>query len=158
PGPRDPCSRVGRVVGSTAALPCMPNRRRSMALFWAGLLATAATRAPASELSERLVARGQLAYDAGRYEEAHARFAEAADADPHHAVANYDLGLSLLALERWDEAARAFERALALRPDLKDARRALETARTHGIAGVPEKRWEIHAATGVGYDTNVKVA
>jgi tetratricopeptide (TPR) repeat protein len=131
-----------------------------------------APRSPgASERSELLVAQGQVAYHRGRYEEARARFAEAAAADPKDATARYELGLALMALERWDEAQAALEQALRLAPDLDPARRALELARDEQAPtgevvrpGAPEtaaegrKRWEIHATTGFQYDSNVTIA
>jgi hypothetical protein len=132
-----------------------------MALAWAGLLIATPMVASASELSELLVAKGQVAYNDGRYDEARQLFEQAVDADPRDATANYDLGLAFLALTRWDEAARSFEAALAVRPDMEEAQRALALAHERGRAPVTAaetKRWEMHAATGVGYDTNVKVA
>jgi len=131
----------------------------------------------ASERSELLVAQGEVAYHRGRYEEARARFAEATAADPSDAAARYQLGLALLALDRRDEAAAAFEQALALAPDLEAARRSLALARREQVTagdvtrpGTPEtalapvaaargrKRWELHAATGYQYDSNVTIA
>src|SRR6185369_470028 len=96
----------------------------------AGLVIAAPCSPRASERSELIVAHGQVAYHRGRYEEARARFAEAVVADPQDATARYQLGLALMALERWDEAQAALEQALRLAPDLEPARRALELART----------------------------
>ncbi len=150
------------------------SRRVGFLLLSAGLVISAPGSLGASERSELLVARGQVAYHRGRYEEARARFAEAAAADPKDATAHYQLGLALLALERWDEAAAALERALALAPGLEPARRALVLARTKQPAPAGEvarpgttetsapaqrrKRWNIHAATGFQYDSNVTIA
>lgn len=123
----------------------------------------AAGRGLASEVSERLSARAEIAYDAGRYEEAQDLFAQASAADPQDATAHYGLGLALLALERWDTAARSLEDALALRPGMEDAQRALALARDRGGEAEattvrPLKRWEVHAATGVQYDSNVTIS
>jgi hypothetical protein len=154
----------------------MRARRVGLLLLSAGL-ALAASDAGASERSELLVAQGEVAYHRGRYEEARSRFAEAAAADPSDAAAPYHLGLALLALEQRDEAAAAFEQALAIAPDLEAARRALALARREQTTagdvvrpGTPEttlapvaparsrKRWELRAATGIQYDSNVTIA
>ena len=141
-------------------------------LLSAGLVISAPSSPRASERSELLVAHGQVAYHRGRYEEARARFAEAVAADPQDATARYQLGLALMALERWDEAQATLEQTLRLAPDLEPARRALELARTEQMPtgevarpGAPEapsaverKRWEVHAATGFQYDSNVTIA
>jgi len=125
----------------------------------------------ASERSELLVAKGEVAYHRGLYEDARVRFAEAVAADPADAAAYYQLGLALLALERRDEAETALERALALKPEHEAARRALALARGEeapapevtrpGTPSAPSggrKRWEIHATTGFQYDSNVTIA
>src|SRR6185369_9675264 len=91
-------------------------RRVGSLLLSAGLALSAPHSVGASERSELLVAQGEVAYHRGRYEEARARFAEAAAIDPTDSAAHYQLGLALLALERWDEAAAALEQALALAP------------------------------------------
>src|SRR5215470_9685013 len=83
----------------------------------------------ASEQSEQLVAKGYVAYDAGRYGEARDLFAQAVAADGRDADARYALGLALAKLERWANAAGAFAWALALRPDFDAARVALDDAR-----------------------------
>jgi hypothetical protein len=145
-------------------------------LLSAGLALSGPASANASERSELLVAQGEVAYHRGRYEEARARFAEATAADPADAAAHYQLGLALMALERWHEATTELEQALALAPDLEPARRALAVARrdheetpTREVMrpGTPEtqlapsrtrKRWEVHAATGFQYDSNVTIA
>ena len=145
-------------------------------LLSAGLALSDPGSPRASERSELLVAQGEVAYHRGSYEEARARFAEAVATDPADAAAHYQLGLALLALERWDEAAAALAQALALAPDLEGARRALVLARREqtpagdvarpGTPGtlaqaVPSrsrKRWDIHAATGIQYDSNVTIA
>ena len=130
-----------------------------MALLGARMLLMAPIPAHANELSELLVAKAQLAYNAGRFAEARDIFAQAVEADPTDANAEYGLGVALLALQRWDEAKRPLEDALRLQPDMDQAREALSVARAHGReAAAAVKPWEIHASTGVGYDTNVKVA
>ncbi len=119
----------------------------------------------ASQDSERLVADGYVAYQAGRYDEARDRFEQAVRADQSDVAARYALGLALSALRRWDAAASAFEEVRRLRPEYDEARRALEVVRQHrteeaavaqGPAGA--KAWEVHATTGVGYDSNVQLA
>jgi hypothetical protein len=151
--------------------------RVAFLLLSAGLALSTADPSGASERSELLVAQGQVAYHRGRYEEARARFAEAAASDPGDATAHYELGLALLALQRSDEAAAALERALALAPDLEAARRALVQARREQAAGGgvarpgteeptsptvgpvrSRKRWDIYAGTGIQYDSNVTIA
>jgi len=68
----------------------------------------------------------------------------------------------LNAVGAWDDAARAFERALALRPDLDEARQGLDQAHAHAEAAAggesTSRPWGVHAMTGVGYDSNVKIA
>jgi tetratricopeptide repeat protein len=140
-------------------------------LLSAGLVVSAPSSPGASERSELLVAKGEVAYHRGLYEDARVRFAEAVAADPADAAAHYQLGLALLALERRDEAETALERALALKPEHEAARRALALARGEeapapevtrpGTPSAPSggrKRWEIHATTGFQYDSNVTIA
>jgi hypothetical protein len=87
--------------------------------IWLGVAA-----ARGSQRSELLVARAEVAYATGRYEEALRLFTAAAEADPTDVAAAYGRGLALSRLGRWEEAEDAFERALALRPGLTSARRA----------------------------------
>lgn len=145
------------------------------------ILGTAAGLVPASEESELLLAKGQVAYHAGRYDQARALLADAIAADPEDAEAHYALGLTLTRLARWDEAVAAFERAVVLRPDFEQARRGIETARARQqgtlvsvtaaeekVAPIDEvtrarrpelfKRWEVHASAGMKYDSNVPLA
>jgi len=155
----------------------MRPRRVGLLLLSAGLVLCPPHATSASERSELLVAQGEVAYHRGRYEEARARFAEAAEADPKDAAARYQLGLALLALDRRDEAAASFEQAVTLAPELEAARRALALARREEVTagdvtrpGTPEtqlapvapardrKRWDVHAATGFQYDSNVTIA
>lgn len=116
----------------------------------------------ASEASRHLVAKGRLAYHAGRYDEARALFADAVSADEGDAEAHQSLGLAFACLDRWSEAVAAFERALELRPDFPEARDALEVARTHtptdaAVSAPASKPWELHMAVGGGYDSNPAV-
>ena len=135
--------------------------------------------AGASERSELLVAKGEVAYHAKRYAEARDLFSDAVAADDRDAEAHTGLGLALLALGQRAEAVRAFDRALALRPDDMAAVRGRDAALA-GEGGVGPgvwqerwrerrgetgpvveplpgagKRWEVHASTGVEYDSNV---
>lgn len=144
----------------------------------ASLLACAA--ASASERSQILVAKGELAYHRGQAAEARALLEEAVAADPSDATAQVVLGQVLLALGDGDGAARAFERAQDIDPNLEAARLGL--ARVH--AGVPKetteaerlrgtvgeigriasvrqaapRRWGITFTTGLQYDSNVILA
>lgn len=137
----------------------------------------------ASQESERLVAKGEAAFQAQRYDEARALFEQAVAADPRDATAAYDLGLALGKLGRWGEAEQAFDRALALRPEFPEAKSGRDLASAHareaggatgaaperqltGTAGQAERagnapetarRWGVHGTTGVQYDSNVAV-
>jgi hypothetical protein len=126
------------------------------------LLAATLGRAVASERSEVLTAKGEVAFHTGHPDEARRLLAEAVAADPRDVDAQYALGVVLNAAEQWDDAARAFERALALRPDLDAARRGLDQAHARTAQASPgeaeAKPWGVHATTGVGYDSNVKIA
>jgi tetratricopeptide (TPR) repeat protein len=150
----------------------------------AGALLGTPRVATASPESELLVAKGEVAYHQGRYGEARALFEQAVAADGNDADAHHGLGRTFVALEQWEAAVDAFERALALRPGFARARDALAEARAGaGLAAEParprperaeqeeerapeladrrartRKRWEIHASTGVLYDTNVTLA
>lgn len=149
-------------------------------LVCAGLTAALLARtAEASERSELLVAKGEVAYHAGRYAEARDFFTQAVAADEQDAEAHGGLGLALLALGQRAEAVTAFERALVLRPgDMAAVRgrdaalagkgapgpgeRWRERSEVTGPVGQPipgaGKRWEVHASTGVEYDSNVTLA
>jgi len=128
--------------------------------------------ASGSEQSQRLQAKGDVAYAAGRYDEARQLYEQAVAADPEDAAAEYSLGLALGRLERWNEAIQAFERALAIQPDFPEAQRGLTLARsiaaedravgaaaefatpTHPESG-RAKRWGASFLTGFEYDDNV---
>ena len=122
----------------------------------------------ASEESRRLVTTGYVAYDAGRYDEARDLFAQAVAADGTDAEARYALGRALAKLGRWAEAAGAFAWALARRPGFDQARVALDDARLQVQRSAEAeavraresgaKPWEIHATTGIEYDSNVTLA
>ena len=132
-------------------------------LWWVGVaaalaLTAMAERTEASERSERLVARGEAAATAGHFDEARARFAEAVEDDPRDALAVYELGLALARLERWDEAADAFERARRLRPGFAQAERALAAVRRRADLAAANKPWQIWATTGGQYNSNVKAS
>jgi hypothetical protein len=134
----------------------------------------------ASEESELLVAKGQVAYHRGRDEEARGLLERAVAADGEDAEARYMLGLVLTRLGLFDQAISELERAVMLEPASRASQHALEVARAKA-AGLPAppapaleevapideavrarrpelfKRWEVHAATGLLYDDNVKL-
>ena len=113
----------------TEAAP-MPAARASFVLFLLVTLGGAAvTRA--SERSDLLVARGEVAYAAGRVEEARARFLEALAADPD------------------DQTARGWLELL-----VSNAPRQLAPGERPETAA---KSWDIEAGTGVEYDSNVRL-
>lgn len=172
-----PWGRRGVDALSGGGVPSLP----ALLCFLFGLLVAIPWLAWASDESELLVAKGQVAYHQGHYQEAHTLLERAVKVDPEDAEAHYFLGVVLNRLERWDEAAAAFERALALRPDFDLARRGLEmahrrdrrepaalSAEAEKVAPIDEitrirrpellKRWEVHAATGLEYDSNVVLA
>lgn len=136
-----------------------------------------AVAAHASERSQILVAKGELAYHRGQTAEARALFERAVSADPADATAHLALGQTLLALGEYDAAADAFTRARELRPDSVEADRGLQRAReavpmapddverlsgTVGeigrLAGVRRdraRRWGLTFTTGLQYDSNI---
>ena len=152
----------------------MRMRCGSTAFLWLALALVAPTTAVASDLSEIETARGEIAYHRGRYADALRSFQRAVEYDPNDADAQYALGLTLAKLERWDEAEAAFARAAELRPGFAAASEARDLARKHIGKGLetqeatevakgvvptaPRKRWEIHATTGIQYDSNVLLA
>jgi tetratricopeptide (TPR) repeat protein len=81
-----------------------------------------------AERAALLVARAQAAYAAARYVDARDLFAQAVAADAGAADAFYGLGLCQAKLDEWQDAANAFEHALALQPSLSQAERALGVA------------------------------
>jgi len=78
---------------------------------------------------DRRVLLGQLYRMEGRDSDALATFEQAISVAPEDPTLHYQRGLSLLALERSEEATEAFQKALAISstfPEADDARRALE--------------------------------
>jgi hypothetical protein len=143
------------------------------------LLVAVGSTAIASERSEILVAKGQLAYAREDYAEAKRLLEQAVVADPNDASAHEALGQVLLALDRRTEAESAFRRALAIDPYLPGARAGLAavggevTATTEGRAsgtvgelgrlapvrgGWDDSRWGFSVTTGAQWDSNVTVA
>lgn len=148
----------------TVADPLRPTIvKLQLALLCAGLLLVAVGPARGSQESERLVADGHVAYQAGRYEEARDLFEQAVHVDESDVAARYALGLALSELHRWDAAAAAFEQVRRLRPEFDEAQRALDFVRARqqeeaaGAAGAGAKPWEVHATTGAQYDSNVRL-
>ena len=155
-------------------------RRRRPWLQWL-LVATLIGIGPgaqASEESELLVAKGQVAYHRGRFTQAKALLEQAVAADGEDPDARYMLGVTLNALGDFSEAIPQLERAAALKPGVPATEYALEVARARAagrpaplapraeeVAPVDEvtrarrpelyKPWEFHAATGLMYDDNV---
>jgi tetratricopeptide (TPR) repeat protein len=141
---------------------------RRLLLFLALLLLSRPVCVAASEESQRLTAKGEVAFQQERWEAALAYFELAVANDAADATAHYDRGLALGRLGRWPEAEAAFDRALALRPDFDEARRGRDLARQAIEAETAEprtllpgsqppggRRWSVYAGTGVQYDTNV---
>ena len=137
-------------------------------LFLTLLLVSRPACVAASEESQRLTAKGEVAFQQERWEAALAYFELAVANDAADATAHYDQGLALGRLGRWPEAEAAFDRALALRPDFDEARRGRDLARQAIEAETAEprtllpgsqprggRRWSVYAGTGVQYDTNV---
>jgi hypothetical protein len=108
----------------------MPSPRLRAALVTACLAVSLATGAAlASERSELLVAQGEVAYHAGRIEEARRLFTDALAADPNEQAARNWLDVIASRLPR--ERARGERREAAARP------------------------WDLEIGTGVQYDSNV---
>jgi tetratricopeptide (TPR) repeat protein len=136
--------------------------------------------AAASERSEILTAKGEVAYGQKHSDEAVRLLEQAVVADPNDPYAHEALGQVLLGLGRHDAAATAFERAIKLDPTLQAAHRGLARARgdvepgagvestaggTVGELGrLPSMRsgyddapWGFSVTTGFQYDSNVTV-
>jgi hypothetical protein len=147
-------------------------------LMTLGLLVGVAT-AIASERSELLTAKGQLAYGRGEYVEAKRLLEQAVVADPNDASAHEALGQVLAALGRRDEATAAFQRALAIDPYLPGARAGLAAVGGEVTSALSERpggtvgelgrlapvrgawdtsRWGFSVTTGFQWDSNVTVA
>ena len=75
-----------------------------------------------TERSESLTRLGETALQTGETESAASLFEQAALVDGRNVRAMLGLGQALLALDRDLDASRAFERALAVQPDLPEAR------------------------------------
>ncbi len=117
-----------------------------LAVAYAQGSGAAAPPAPAAELRERARAhldrvlalnsayapayslRGDLARLDGDAVEALRDYRAAAQRDPQDARFPFRAGVTLVELERWEEAARALERAATLEPRDAETRRALATA------------------------------
>ena len=108
--------RLGRSgVGAVSSAPHLALVASfAMAVLLAYALA-APTWAQQGEASV-FVARGVLAYDAKRYEEALQSFREALRLEPNNVDALYYTGLTNIALKRYDQAAEALEQARARDP------------------------------------------
>lgn len=110
----------------------MPRPRPRVALAAACLaVAAVATAVSASERSELLVAQGEVAYHAGRLEEARTLFTDALAADPDDQAARGWLDVLASRLPR--DAARGERREAAARP------------------------WDLEIGTGIQYDSNVRL-
>ena len=119
----------------------------------------------ANEQCQRLVARGQVAWSAGRVAAAEDLFSAAVAADPNDPEAQYGLGIALARQLRWAEAERALQRVLAVRPGDPLARRALDQLKARAqeepaaAVGAPEvdsgRAWSVRGHASVGYDSNV---
>jgi len=142
-----------------------------------GLVAAASSFA--SERSELLTAKGEVAYAQGRADEAVRLLEQAVAVDPDDSLAQNSLGQVLLALGRRDEAVTAFGRALALDPTLRAAQIGMQRARgevspASGFSAVggtvgelgrlpslqndwTTKPWGFSVTTGFEYDSNVRV-
>lgn len=134
--------------------------RASIALTFAVGVAVLAT-AHASEQSELLVARGEVAYAAGRFDEAHALFADAVAADPRDAGARFALALALGKLGRWEASAATFREAHALDPRLTEAERGMRVAASEAAkdeAPTGRRRpFGVRGAAGMQVDSNVRL-
>ena len=67
-------------------------------------------------LAKNIAARGQQLGSAGKYLESLAEFRAAADVDPHSPIPHYDVGFSLMHLERYSDAAESYETCERLAP------------------------------------------
>lgn len=160
--------------------PMVDTRVSSAIVSWILPLLVVASTAFASERSELLTAKGEVAYGQGRSDEAVRLLEQAVVADPDDALAHEALGQVMLGLGRRDEAAKAYERALALAPNSRAAQVGLARARggeVPGAAGfergggtvgelgrLPSVRaerddtpWSFSVTTGFQYDSNVTV-
>src|SRR6266852_5728225 len=72
--------------------------------------------------AERAFAQGAQAQQDNRLADAVQAFRQATQLDPSYYEAQYDLGLAAAATGKTSEALRAYETALAIRPESLDAR------------------------------------
>src|ERR1041384_8185932 len=87
------------------------------AIHWGTIRATLFNRAMSQVSADALVASANELLRVENYSEAAAKFERAAQIFPPHALAWKGLGHALLCRGRAQEAARAFDRAIGLRPD-----------------------------------------
>ena len=74
---------------------------------------------------------GQLLFESGRIAEAAAQFAEQANLEPASETAGYNHAVCLAKLEKWNEAAEAFEHASASAPERLEIWLGLGVSRMH---------------------------
>ncbi len=92
--------------------------------------------AGAKQTADRLIAEGNRAENAGRIDEACARYREAVRAAPDYPKGHVNLGIGLEAQGRADEAAASYRAALALDPDEPYAHYNL--GKLHFLQGAPQ--------------------
>jgi len=83
----------------------------------AAAAAAAGGAAPAGGNVNALYNQGVIAWNAGKAEDAKAKFEEALKADPNHAASHFQLGMCLVNLGKLPEAAAEFDTYLKLAPD-----------------------------------------
>ncbi|RME06481.1 MAG: tetratricopeptide repeat protein [Deltaproteobacteria bacterium] len=93
---------------------------RLLAVMWGALLALPLPAA-ASLQSEIAFAKGALAFEASRYEEAVALLGRASEEDPDNARIHYYLGLCFNRISLFEDARREFQKTLELDPSLREA-------------------------------------
>jgi tetratricopeptide (TPR) repeat protein len=93
-----------------------------------GTVARAQLADPDTEAARRHYLRGDEEYQAGHYETALREFEQGRAIKPLPAF-DFDIARCLDRLERWREAADAYERYLAIAPDVQDAAELRERAR-----------------------------
>jgi len=103
--------------------------RASRALLWSALVWTA-VRPLSAESPEEIFARGNAAYERGRYEEAAEAYRTVLDYGFRDARVEYNLGNAAFKLGRLGESVLHYERALRLDPTDEDALGNLAFART----------------------------
>jgi len=78
-----------------------------------------------SDSADAYFARGDQLFQKGENAQAREQWHEAIRIDPHHLIAHYNLGLSFLQDETFDEAEKEFREVLHIDPDDPDAHRGL---------------------------------